>query len=72
MITIIHIDIRFSRHYDGYEYGSVRYDLKKAAPQARFSLLIYLNDQYEGGHTKFYNSKGHEIVSVTPETGNNK
>jgi len=61
---------RFVRHYDGYEYGSMVYTTKdEKKPQPKLTFLVYLNDQFEGGKTTFFNSKGKEILAVTPETG---
>ncbi len=56
------------RHYDGYEYGSVVYSTKDAA-SARLTFLVYLNDDFEGGKTTFFNTKGKELIAVTPVTG---
>ena len=56
------------RHYDGYEYGSVVYPAKDG-PKPKLTLLIYLNDDFEGGKTTFFNGKGNELLSVTPATG---
>jgi len=60
---------RFTRHYDGYEYGSMVYTSDQNKPQARLTLLVYLNSEFEGGKTTFFSSKGKEILAVTPETG---
>jgi len=60
---------RFVRHYDGYEYGSMVYTNDQNKPQAKLTFLVYLNEQFEGGKTTFFNSKGKEILAVTPETG---
>jgi len=60
---------RFIRHYDGYEYGSMVYTNNQNKPQAKMTFLVYLNDQFEGGKTTFFNSKGKETLAVSPETG---
>lgn len=39
-------------------------------PTPKLSILIYLNEEFQGGKTTFFNSKGKEIVAVTPQTGN--
>lgn len=61
---------QFARHYDGYEYGSMQYTGgKPTAPQPRLTFLVYLNSGFEGGATRFFNSKGTELLAVTPTTG---
>eukprot|EP01119_Soliformovum_irregulare_P020824 TRINITY_DN6806_c0_g2_i1.p1 TRINITY_DN6806_c0_g2~~TRINITY_DN6806_c0_g2_i1.p1 ORF type:complete len:235 (-),score=36.70 TRINITY_DN6806_c0_g2_i1:38-697(-) len=63
---------KFVRHYDGYEYGSMVYSKdtnKPAAPQAKISVIVFLNEAYEGGNTTFFNAKGKEILAVKGETG---
>jgi len=60
---------RFVRHYDGYEYGSMVYTKDENKPQAKLTFLVYLNNEFEGGKTTFFNSKGKEILAVTPEPG---
>ena len=34
-----------------------------------WTLLIYLNDDYEGGHTIFYDDNWKQIESISPERG---
>jgi len=58
---------RFVRHYDGYEYGSMVYDMKNN--QGKLTLLIYLNEEFEGGKTTFFSQNGKEISAVKPQTG---
>jgi prolyl 4-hydroxylase len=64
---------RFVRHFDGYEYGSMIYTKNLSnqpnVPTPKLSILIYLNEEFQGGKTTFFNSKGKEIVAVTPQTG---
>ncbi|TWT62808.1 prolyl hydroxylase family protein [Rubinisphaera italica] len=50
---------RFAPHYDG------RYD-RGNGERSEFSFLIYLNDDYEGGLTRFFEPERH---SVWPKTG---
>jgi len=60
---------RFVRHYDGYEYGSMVYTTTQNKPQPKLTFLVYLNSDFEGGKTTFFNSKGKEILGVSPEPG---
>jgi hypothetical protein len=41
----------------------------KEGPKPKLTLLIYLNDDFQGGKTTFFNGKGAELLSVAPETG---
>jgi len=67
---------KFARHYDGFEYGSNVYatptaskSTKKKIPVPGLTLLVYLNEDFEGGKTVFFNSKGKEALSVKPTAG---
>eukprot|EP01116_Phalansterium_solitarium_P007227 TRINITY_DN19773_c0_g1_i1.p1 TRINITY_DN19773_c0_g1~~TRINITY_DN19773_c0_g1_i1.p1 ORF type:complete len:221 (-),score=17.01 TRINITY_DN19773_c0_g1_i1:346-1008(-) len=61
---------RFIRHYDGYDLGSMRYsDKPSEGLQPFLSVLVYLNDGFEGGNTTFFTSKGKELLSVAPKKG---
>jgi hypothetical protein len=37
--------------------------------ETRWALLIYLNDDFIGGHTVFYNDKWSVIKTITPKKG---
>ena len=52
------------RHYDGYDYGSSIYGQEKDQPQAMMTLLIYLNEGFEGGETKFFDAAGRAQATV--------
>jgi hypothetical protein len=61
------------RHFDGYDYGSLIYEKdskNQETSHARLSFLVYLNEDFEGGHTTFFSSKGKETLAVKPTTGN--
>ena len=51
---------KFARHYDGAFYRS-------DDEQSLLTFMVYLNDGFAGGETKFY--RGAEKVIVTPERG---
>ncbi len=50
---------RFAPHFDG------RFD-RNDQERSEFSFLIYLNEDFEGGETRFFDP---EPISVTPRTG---
>lgn len=63
---------KFSRHFDGYSYGSVQYQQASASKlQPKWSLLVYLNDHttFQGGRTRFFGVDGQLDFSVQPEKG---
>lgn len=37
--------------------------------QSRFTVLLYLNDDFEGGHTQFYDDMFHETARILPVRG---
>jgi hypothetical protein len=41
----------------------------KRAPEARLTILVYLNDNFSGGQTTFFSAKGTQTLQVTPKTG---
>ena len=52
---------QFPIHTDtGCEYGKLT---------SRYTVLTYLNDDFEGGHTQFYNSEFKKTVSIVPKRG---
>jgi predicted 2-oxoglutarate/Fe(II)-dependent dioxygenase YbiX len=53
---------KFDIHYD----GSFR---RSDVEESLFTFMVYLNDGFEGGETKFYLQDGRLRVSVKPETG---
>jgi prolyl 4-hydroxylase len=40
---------------------------KKEKLKSRYTLLIYLNDNYEGGETSFYDQKFQHILDIKPQ-----
>lgn len=52
----------FHTHFDGAFSRS-------GVEQSHFTFLIYLNADFEGGHTNFYNDEGDLLHSVAPKTG---
>lgn len=58
-------DQRFKRHKDGVADGPDGY-------RSRYSCLLYLNDNFEGGETAFTiigENKSREVLSIRPVTG---
>jgi predicted 2-oxoglutarate/Fe(II)-dependent dioxygenase YbiX len=53
---------KFEIHRDGAFH-------RNADEMSLFTFMVYLNDEFEGGETKFYVENGRLRVSVTPETG---
>jgi hypothetical protein len=55
---------QFSLHTDtGLFYDRV------GKEKSRWTLLIYLNDDYEGGHTLFYDDNWNQTQDIKPEKG---
>ena len=52
----------FRTHFDGAF-------MRSGEEQSQFTFLIYLNDDFEGGQTNFYNDEGDLLHSVAPKTG---
>lgn len=42
-------------------------DIKKL--ESKYTMLIYLNDNFEGGETVFYDDNFRKTVQITPKTG---
>lgn len=42
---------------------------RKENERSRYTLLIYLNQDFEGGDTEFYDEQFNKIKTVIPETG---
>lgn len=54
----------FGIHTDtGYEYDSIKHHYSK------YTVLIYLNDSYEGGTTTFYSNQFQKITQIQPKKG---
>ena len=58
------IDQQFSLHTD----TGLFYD-EKNSEKSRWTLLIYLNDDYEGGNTIFYDDDWNQTHSIIPKKG---
>lgn len=57
-------DAMFGLHTD----TGLFYD-KSAKEKTNYTLLAYLNDDFNGGETVFYNDNFKEIVRITPKAG---
>ncbi len=55
---------QFSLHTD----TGLFYD-RKAGEKSRWTLLVYLNDDFDGGQTTFFTDAGKETVRVQPVAG---
>lgn len=55
---------RFGLHTDTGLY--IDYNKKE---KSRYTLLIYLNDNYEGGQTQFYSDEFQKTAAIQPEKG---
>jgi hypothetical protein len=53
---------RFAPHYDG------RYD-RHAREHSKLTFMVYLNHEFQGGETVFYNARREELLRVVPATG---
>jgi prolyl 4-hydroxylase len=55
---------QFSLHTD----TGLFYD-RKRGEKSRWTLLIYLNDNFDGGQTTFFTDTGKEVVRIQPRAG---
>jgi hypothetical protein len=55
---------QFSLHTD----TGLFYD-RKGGEKSRWTLLVYLNDDFEGGQTTFFTDAGKEMVWIQPRAG---
>lgn len=55
---------QFSLHTDTGLYYN-----RETKEKTRWTLLIYLNDNYEGGHTQFYDDNWKETRDIQPKEG---
>jgi prolyl 4-hydroxylase len=42
---------------------------RKDKEKSRYTLLIYLNDNYTGGETEFYTDEFKKVLTITPQKG---
>ena len=55
---------QFGLHTDtGLYYNS------KTKDRSKYTVLIYLNDNFEGGHTQFYDNSFRPVYKIKPKTG---
>ena len=61
-------------HYESGEQFNMHTDTglffdRAAREKSRWTLLIYLNDDFEGGHTLFFDDAWQQTHDITPEAG---
>jgi len=54
----------FIRHHQDYTYTNVA-----DRTETEYTIHIFLNDNFTGGKTRFYNNKKKNVLSVVPKTG---
>lgn len=60
---------QFPMHCDGTNYDKDRYEEFGCATTSVFTLNIFLNDDFEGGHTTFYNDDFSPRYDAEPKAG---
>jgi len=53
----------FHKHMDG------QYERPDGSEESRMTVMIYLNNNFQGGHTRIYADKGEEYATVPTEAG---
>jgi predicted 2-oxoglutarate/Fe(II)-dependent dioxygenase YbiX len=59
---------QFPIHYDGTNYDNDRH-AEFGSTKSVFTLNIFLNDDFEGGHTIFYHDPSHIRFDAEPKVG---
>lgn len=64
MYAVVNTNQNFGIHTDtGYEFDSIKHHYSK------YTVLVYLNDSFEGGTTTFYSKDFKPIAQIQPKTG---
>lgn len=64
MFAKVESEKQFGIHTDtGYEYND------STNSYSKYTLLIYLNDDYDGGTTTFYSNTFHKLYNIIPKKG---